>query len=115
MSKRDIAMKELLAEKAKGSPCTYKVSAIALDKKGNVLGHSCNTHSTWNVLEKTVGGRPGTGIHAERRLIERYQGVVKTIVICRVGWGGEIRPIDPCPVCAKVAKKYGVRIVSVSR
>src|SRR5574343_422699 len=93
----------LLREKAKHSACTYKVSAIAFDKKGNILGHMTNKHSNWDVIEKENGaGRPGTAKHAERLLMQRYAGVVKTIVICRIGHGGDIRKIDACPVCQKV-------------
>ena len=104
----------LLKEKASHSDCTYKISAIAFDKKGNVLGHMTNKHSAWDVLEKENGiGRAGTAKHAERLLMQRYQGIVKTIVICRVGYSGELRPISPCRTCKKVAAKLGVRIVSI--
>ena len=44
----------LLKEKASHSDCTYKISAIAFDKKGNVLGHVTNKHSAWDVLEKRM-------------------------------------------------------------
>ena len=114
MKKRDNAIRALLKEKAANSPCTFKISAIAFDSKGDVLGHASNSHSeNWNVLEKSAAGRPGTGVHAERVLMRRYRNLVKTIVICRVGHGGDLRPIDPCPMCQKVAKKYGVKIISV--
>lgn len=112
--KKDILRNQFLVKKAKKSACTYRISAIAFDKKGNVIGHSRNAHSVWNVIEKIPEGRAGTGIHAERALMERYRGVVKTIVICRVGHGGKLRHIDPCPTCQKVAEKYGVKIVSIS-
>ena len=36
----------------------------------------------------------------------------KKILIIRIGIGGKLRPIDPCGVCAKMAKKRGVKIVS---
>lgn len=107
------ALVGLLKEKASHSDCTYKISAVAFDKKGNVLGHMTNKHSNWDVVEKNGVGRAGTAKHAERLLMQRYQGVVKTIVICRVGHGGDLRPIDPCPACQKVASKLGVRIVSI--
>ena len=104
----------LLKEKASKSDCTYRVAAIGFDKKGNILGHAVNKHSKWNVLEKEDGvGRSGTAIHAERRLMERYQGVIKTILICRVGKRGALRPIDACPTCQKVADKLGVKIISI--
>lgn len=106
------AMKALLKEKAMHSPCTYKISAIALDAKGDVLGHVTNSHY-WNVLEKESVGRAGTADHAEKRLFRQYGQLIKTIVICRVGRGGQLRPIDPCPACQKIAAKYGAKIVSV--
>jgi len=103
----------LLKEKASHSDCTYKVSAIAFDKKGNVLGHMVNKHADWDVVEKNGVGRAGTAKHAERLLMQRYQGVVKTIIIARVGHSGELRPISPCKACKKVADKLGVKIISV--
>ena len=117
MSKKaniSFAVEELLKEKAAHSPCTYKISAIALDSKGDILGHVTNSHSkNWDILEKENIGRAGTASHAERRLIQQYGQLIKTIIICRVGRSGNIRPIDPCPVCQKVASKYGIKIISV--
>lgn len=108
------AVMTLLQEKAANSPCTYRISAVAFDKKGEILGHVTNSHSkNWNVLEKCGVGRAGTSEHAERRLLQRYRDLVKTIVICRIGRSGEIRPINPCKACLKVASKYGAKIVSV--
>lgn len=114
-AKVSIHIEELLKKKASHSPCTYRVSAIAFDAKGDILGHVTNSHSHgWNVIEKEKTGRAGTAEHAERRLLKRYSQRVKTIVICRVGRSGQIRPIDPCPACQKAAAKYGVKIVSLS-
>lgn len=105
---------ETLIGRAKKSSCTYKVSAIAFDKKGNLLGHTVNRHSKWDVLTKDGEGRPGTAEHAERRLISQYGKNIKTILIARVGHSGLLRPIDACPVCSKLAKKYNIKIISVS-
>ena len=108
------ALVDLLQEKATHSPCTYKISAICFDKKGNVLGHATNSHSkNWNVLDKCGEGREGTTRHAERVLLERYRDLVKTIVICRIGRSGNLRPINPCKTCIKAAAKYGAKIISV--
>lgn len=109
----DDSIKAFLAKKARKSPCTVKIAAIAFDKRGKVLGHVTNSHSVWEVTDHTPKGRPGTGKHAEQRLLARYGDNVKTIVICRVGHSGIVRPVDPCPACSKLARKYGVRIVSV--
>lgn len=113
IKKSDIAIANLLKEKAKHSSCTYKVAAIAFDKKGDVLGHTTNKHSDWDVVAKTGEGRAGTAKHSERLLCQRYKGNVKTILIARVGHSGELRPIDPCPACKKVADKLGVKIISL--
>ena len=115
MRKTDIALTSLIKEKATHSPCTYRVAAIAFDKKGDILGHSTNSHAlNWNVLDKFEVGRPGTGEHAERILLRRYKDLVKTILICRIGRSGKFRAIEPCKVCRKVAAKYGVKIISIS-
>lgn len=113
MKKSDIAITSLLKSKAKRSPCNYHVAAIAFDKKGDILGHVTNNRSSWDVIAKTGAGRAGTSKHAERLLLSRYSGNVKTILICRVGHSGALRPIDPCPTCKKVADKLGVKIVSL--
>ena len=101
-----------LKQKASHSCCTFRISAIAFDKKGNILGSQTNKHSDWNVLKDNIG-RPGTAKHAERLLMSRYAGVVKTIIICRISNNGKLRPIDACPACQKVAKKLGVNIISI--
>ena len=102
-------------QKAMRSCCTYRVSAVAYNKKGDVLGTATNVHAVWNVLESDGNGvgRRGTARHAERQILAKYGKSVKTIVICRVGKSGDLRPIDPCPTCAKVAAKMGVKIVSI--
>jgi len=113
-AKVSTAIESLLKEKASHSPCTYRISAIAFDNKGDILGHTSNSHSlNWNILEKQDEGRAGTALHAERRLIAQYGQLIKTIVICRVGRSGKIRPIDPCPACQRAAAKYGIKIVSL--
>lgn len=112
-TKSNSAIVGMLMEKASHSACTYKVSAVAFDKKGDVLGHATNSHSDWNVVAKTGGGRAGTAKHAERRLLSQFGRNARTIVICRVGHSGDLRPIDPCPACRKVADKLGVKIVTI--
>ena len=109
-----LAVEQLLKKKAMHSPCTYKISGIAFSKKGNVLGHCTNNHSKWQVLEKTPIGRAGTAEHCEKRLIEKFGKRIHTIVICRVGRSGELRPIDPCKACSKLALKYGITIKTIS-
>lgn len=106
------AILSLLQEKAQHSPCTYKISGIAFDAKGDILGHMTNKHSQWNVLDYGEG-RAGTAKHVEKNLIARYGSNIKTIVICRTGRSGNVLPIDPCPACQKLAAKLGITIISV--
>jgi len=103
-----------LLKKAAKSDCTYRVAAIAFDKKGDVLGCVSNSHSAWDVVKSDGVGRPGTGVHCERTLMSRYGVNIKTIVICRIGHGGDLRPIEPCSVCQKAARKLGIKILTVS-
>jgi len=93
-----------LKKKARQSNCRFRVSAIGLNHKGEIVG------STFNHLN--LPKRNG-GVHAEVRLLRRYGNHIKTIIICRVGHGGDIRPIRPCVNCYKVATKMGVKIISI--
>jgi deoxycytidylate deaminase len=90
--------------KARSSKCTYRVSAIGLDKKGNILGVTRNGFRI---------SRKGGGIHAEMALIARYGENIETILICRTNDRGDMLPIDPCVNCQKVAEKHGIKIVSL--
>lgn len=99
----------LLFKKAQQSPSKYRISAIALDKKGDVLGTASNTYSKYGIELSNKF----MGVHAERALMERYKTNIKTIIIMRVGRAGAILPVDPCRVCAGIAKKMGIKIISV--
>jgi len=90
--------------RASKSICRYKVSAIGLNKKGEIIGSSVNT-----VRFNKLNG----GIHAEASLIGRYGSQLKTIIICRVNKTGGILPIEPCDNCQKLANKFGIKIISV--
>ena len=61
-----------------------------------------------------TGDRKGTGDHCEARLIRRYRGNIKTIIIMRIGNAGDILPIDPCPACKSLAEKYGITILTIN-
>jgi len=102
-----------LKNKASQSSCTYRISGIAFSKKGNILGIATNSHSKWDILSKVPIGRAGTAEHCEKRLIEKFKQKIHTLIICRIGHSGEFRPIHPCKNCTKLAKKYGIKIISV--
>lgn len=96
--------KEMLTQKAKQSISKYKVSAIGLSKKGNIVGKCFNKPSV----------KPGNiGCHAESRLILRYGRKIKTILIYRIGLAGTPKPIDPCPMCSELARRFNIDIITV--
>lgn len=96
----DIAIK-----KARRSYCKYKISAVALDKQGNVLATAVN---------RPRFSREGGGVHAEMVVLEKAGPSIHTIVICRVGNKGDLLPIHPCKNCQKVLDKKGIRVYSVT-
>lgn len=98
-------LEELAVKKAIQSGCNHKVAALGLNRNGVCVYRATNISRF---------GRRGGGIHAEMRImsVARRKGI-KTILICRVGKGGSIRPIDPCEVCAQKAKELGIRIITV--
>lgn len=95
---------DMLRRKAITSPCVHKVAAVALSKKGNVLGSVTNSYRYIQY---------GGGLHAERELIRKYGRAIFQIIIARVNKGGNFLPIDPCANCKKIADRYGIRILSI--
>lgn len=91
-------------KKAAQSPINYRICAIGLNSKGEVLGYAHNTMQANNVKERQL--------HAERHIMLKHPSV-KTIVIVRIGHSGKILPIEPCEICAKMASKNKVKIISV--
>ena len=97
--------KERAISKALQSSCRFKISAIGLNRKGDIIDYSCN-HVRY---QKDKGG-----LHAEQLLIRRNGRKLKTIIICRVNNSGDILPIEPCEKCKKIAKRYDIKIVSIN-
>ena len=95
---------EILQQKACQSVCRYKISALGINKKGEVVGVSSN---------KPRFNRHHGGLHAEAELIRKYGSKIKTIIICRVNQNGGLLPIKPCVACDKLSKKMGIKIVSI--
>lgn len=95
---------EYARSKALQSACTYKISAIGFNHKGDMIGSAMNKRHVC---------LPKMGRHAEEELIKRYGRNLKTIVICRVNNQGELLPIDPCSKCSKMANKLNIRIKTI--
>ena len=90
-----------LIKKAKKSHCRFKVAAIGVNGKGEVIGIKFNRYRFT---------RKGGGIHAEQDLIHRYGNKLKKIYICRVNKHGKQLPIEPCLSCLKIANKMRIKI-----
>ena len=97
----DHNIKRLLIKKARKSSCNYKIGAIAISHKGEIIGRSFNTPPI-----------SGNAYHAEQILMARYGKNIKTIIIVRVNKTGGILPISPCDACKEMAEKYNIDIVS---
>ena len=98
-----------LHKKCMQSPSQYRIACVALNKKGDVLGYTTN-----KFRKDQIKPLIGSGLHAESYAMARYYPFgLKTLVIMRIGNGGDILPIDPCEDCQKMARKLGVTIKSV--
>lgn len=96
---------EKAIKKAEQSTCKMKVAALGFNRDGACVSAKTN---------KPRFKRKGGGMHAERLVMAeaKTKGVIK-IVICRIGKGSEIRPINPCPICQGIADKLGIKIETI--
>jgi hypothetical protein len=92
-------------KKAASSPCKFQIAALGFNKRGELVLIKTN---------RSRFSRHGGGLHAEMEIMvqARKYGIVR-ILICRVGKGGNLRPIDPCPNCKKVADKLDIKIETI--
>lgn len=97
-------IREIAIRKATQSRCGHRVSAIALNKNGDIIAKSTNKQ---RFLQK--GGQ----IHAELQLMKKPG--VKTIYICRINNKDELLPIDPCPTCKEKAEELDIKIISITK
>ena len=95
---------DLARSKAGQSTCTFRVSAIGLNRAGDVIGTACNMRGH--------NGK-GMGLHAEINLLRKFGRKIRTAIICRVGGTGNLLPIHPCNTCSKVYSRLGIDILTV--
>jgi len=88
--------------------------------------HTATTHTVVAACENANGTlmhittnaprlfKRGGGIHAEVRVLRRAPKSVRTVYIARFGKSGNPLPIEPCESCARLARKLGVRVVSLT-
>jgi len=93
-----------IKKKAIKSFCRYRIAAFGLNRKGEILYVSNN---------KPRFERKGGGIHAEMNVMLNSGPSLHTIILCRVNRTGNIRPIDPCPVCLKKSIELKIKILTI--
>lgn len=93
-------------KKAGKSNCRQKISALGFNKSGDLIYISSN---------RPRFSKKGGSIHAEMSVMANASRSLRSILICRVGLGGDLLPIDPCRVCAQKAQELGIRIISVKK
>lgn len=101
-------LKDIMEKKAKQAKSNFHIAAAAFSRKNNLLGISSN-----NPNKNFPISKKGTGIHAEAALIKKYGRQIDKIYIVRIGRGTDPRPIKPCQNCAKLARKYGIKIINL--
>lgn len=92
-------------KKACQSQCRYKISAIGLDKSGNVVATATNFPRF---------DREGGSVHAEMAVLRKGGSRVRTILICRVGNNGDLLEIEPCETCKSTLDRLGIKVYSLS-
>ena len=97
-----------LKKKAAQSRSKYRISAMAFDARGEFLGQAFN-----GLPMDEMDVKEGSGVHAEAKLMRKYGQIAKTIVISRIGNGGDWRPIQPCNNCQALAKKLGIKLITI--
>lgn len=101
-----MTFEEIGIKKAGQSCCRFRISAIALDQKKNILGKATNLSRF---------SAKGGGLHAEQRLMYKYKNNIKYIIIFRVNNKGGLLPIEPCSECSRKAKQRGIKIYSINK
>lgn len=101
-------IKKLLVKKSKKNYYTnYFITAIAFNKKNELLGISNNK------IGNNKNSKFGCGLHAERELIKKYKNNIKTIFLYRRGHSFDTLPIHPCKICQKIIDKYNIKVILV--
>lgn len=98
-------MKKKLKPNENKTPLKYKIAALAVTKKGNILDIK------YNNFRMGLSNRKGAGLHAEQDLIHKYGNQIDTIYILRIGKSGDCLPIHPCETCKSIAEKRGIKII----
>ena len=93
-------------KKSLQSQAKCHVCAVAISKKGNILGMAMSTPSRnrHNILS-----------HAEGKLMMKYGRGIDTIYVGRFSHAGNNTcRVDACPMCKGLADRLGITIVSLT-
>ncbi len=96
----------LAQKKATQSSSKYKISAMAFNKKGEVMARAINKMSKHNHVYK--------GIHAEIELLGKCKSIPKEILLCRVNPNGNLMPIEPCKTCGEILRRLKIKVKTVT-
>ena len=92
--------------KSKQSISKCHVVAVAVSKKGNILGIAMSRPSL---------NRYNVSYHAEGQLMLKYGRGIDTLYIARFSKAGHNScKIDACPMCRGMADRLGIKIISLT-
>ncbi len=81
--------------------CTYRVVAVAFDKRGDIL-----TIATNRPRFKKLGG----SVHAEMEAIRLAGPKIVSMQIFRLNKLGGLLPIHPCKSCQRILDKMNIKV-----
>ena len=93
----------------------YNITALAYDKKGNLLAVGKNSYVKTHPLQAKyakLSKRPAAVyLHAEVAALIRARGNVHKMVVTRFDNKGRPKLARPCPACQLALKDYGVKVI----
>lgn len=110
LSPKDITLPlfHRMKRKAASNSSQYHLAAAGFDEKGELLSIETNSFRRDN-----IGTKKYSGYHVECRLLHRHGQKLHSIVLLRIGNGGDVLPIDPCPKCKAILDKVGVKVYPI--
>lgn len=96
----------LAIKKAQQSNCTYKISALGFNAKGDYIGAVFNKKSN---CRHSINGK--NGLHAEIELFKKYYP--SSILILRTNNSSKLLPIHPCKRCKSILVSNRVRLFTI--
>lgn len=90
----------------------FYVTAIVLDKKGNIIATGSNsflkTHPMQYHFAKLCGNENQIFLHAEIAALIKCRKEPYTLLVGRILRNGQLANANPCPICRMAMKETGV-------